>query len=355
MRILFTTQYGGVAGSTYSVLYLAKGLAEKGHEVHLACERGTELARMVSSEANLHYHEIPFKGYLDLKSIRSLVKVVKTKHIQVLNAQLGHDRTIAIWAKWFYRLSVKIIFTRRQRPRDEPWLKRWLHLATAEKIVLVSEGLREMFLQKGYPEQRLEVINNGIPEDFTAMVDEAKVDNARKELKLTGQVVGCVSRLKKQEQLIAALRHLPGDITVLFLGIDQDQVQPALDKYQPPQRIICLGTLSRGEAINYFKLMHINVLPSVMDGFGLVLVEAMQLGIPVVGTNRGGIKSVIEHEKSGLLFEDGDIAGLAACISRLLQDRPLRDRLIKNGHERAQYFSLAKTIDRYETLYQSVL
>lgn len=67
-------------------------------------------------------------------------------------------------------------------------------------------------------------------------------------------------------------------------------------------------------------------LPSVSEGTPKVLLEAMARGCPVVASRVGGIPTAVEHEQRGLLFESGDVDGLAAALTRLAQDRSLRER-----------------------------
>lgn len=353
MRILFTTHQGGIAGSTYSICYLANGLADKGHEVHIACKEGAYLTTLISGSVILH--QVGFESYFDWRSAKQLARIAREYKIDIVNAQSGRDRSLTVIARRLFGLKSRVVFTRRQRPRNEPWLKRWFHLSVVESIVVVSEGLRELFLIKSFPKNKLKVINNGVLPDLPGMIDAKKVEELKKTFQIQGKIIGCVARLKKQEQIIEALKDIPREITVLFIGINEEDLYEAIQKYKPMQRIIFTGRLPREEAIQYFKLLDVNILPSVMDGFGLVLVESMLLGIPVIGTNCGGIKSVIEHGKSGLLFENGDVRQLAEHINCLLTDEVLRNRLRSGGYERAKEFSMRKTVDNYETFFKSLL
>jgi glycosyltransferase involved in cell wall biosynthesis len=103
-------------------------------------------------------------------------------------------------------------------------------------------------------------------------------------------------------------------------------------------------------------LLTVNILPSTTDGFGLVLIEAMACGVPVIGTDFGGISDVIQNEISGLLFKDEDHAGLANAIERCINDATLRERLITNGKKRAfEDFAIERTIENYEKFFQRLI
>ncbi len=169
-------------------------------------------------------------------------------------------------------------------------------------------------------------------------------------------VIGCVARMKRQDQLIAALSYLEPTIKVLFVGIEPGSLDHWVRQHQVKNSIIYAGKLNRIETLASYCLMSVNVLPSDMDGFGLVLVEAMAMGTPVIGTNYGGIKNVIEDEVSGLLYANENPFQLAEKIRRILQDESLRTRLIAAGQRRAlEDFSIEKTVGNYEELFQRLI
>lgn len=358
MNILITTSQGGIAGSTFSISYLADGLLQYNHSVHVACKREMPLAAMVMGSGKINHHDVSFKRYFHWKDIRQLAQIVKACRIDIINAQSGIDRNACILAKWIFRLRVRIVFTRRQRPRDEPWIKRWFHLRGADSIVVISDELKQLFIKKGYSGNRLKVIYNGVPSGLQDAVDPKKVEELRGVLKLrsTDKVIGCLARYKDQVQLIEALQYLDNSYTVLFVGIEQHQVQAAINTFNPEQRLIFTGRIPHAEAIHFFPLMQVKVLPSGMDGFGMALVEAMLMKIPVIGTSFGGIKNVIEHGKSGFLFEAGAVDELASCIERICTDQDLRAQFIRNGYSNAiRKFSIERTVQKYHQLFNELL
>lgn len=77
--------------------------------------------------------------------------------------------------------------------------------------------------------------------------------------------------------------------------------------------------------------MDVLVLPSEAEGFGLVLIEAMAAGVPVVGTNVPGIRDVIVDGENGLLVAVREPKALADVVRRVFDDRALRDRIVAGG------------------------
>lgn len=357
MHILFTTHQGNLAGSTYSIYYLARGLAEKGHRVHIASAGNVLLRELLRDLPGVICHEVPFASYLHIRSILLLRKIIREHGIELINAQGGRDRNLTILIRWIFRLKVRLVFTRRQRPRNEPWIKRWFHLSGADRIVMISEGLKRIFVQKGYPASKLVVIKNGVPGDLLACVSSQKVEQLRLSYRLTGEkVIGCVSRKKSQEQLINALKSLPADVVVLFVGIDEDEIDWSLINQMPGQRLIFTGKVDHQEALCHFPLMDVMVLPSYLDGFGLVLVEAMLSRVAIIGSDFGGIPDIIRDGQNGFLFTNGEIDVLAARISCLLTDEPLRAQFVHQGYEDAlQNFLMDRVIAEYEQLFQSLI
>jgi glycogen synthase len=93
------------------------------------------------------------------------------------------------------------------------------------------------------------------------------------------------------------------------------------------------------------------VLPSMAEGFGLVLIEAMASGVPVIGTDVPGIRDVVRHEETGLLTSVISSSALAFSIRRMMEDAELRSRLVANARrEVAERFSWDVILPRYKEL-----
>ena len=356
MKILFTTCQGGVAGSTHSIYYLIRGLSQKGHEIHLACGKGALLWNLVSDLGNVYCHDVPFDSYLDFGSVRSIVRVIKKHQIELINAQGGKDRNLTILAKWTFALDVKIVFTRRQRPRNEPWIKRWFHTMGTSGIVMVSEGLKDIFLKKGYREAHLKVIFNGVPRDLLLQVSKERVEGLREGYGLVGKIICCVSRKKLQGELIEALKYLPEDYNILFVGIAQEDFAELLAREGPKQRIIFTGVVSHELALHYLQLADVNILPSHMDGFGLALVEAMLCRVAVIGSRFGGIPDIIQDGVNGFLFNNGESEDLAMKIQRLVESQTLRKRFADKAFKDAtEKFLVERTVLEYEAYFRRLV
>lgn len=358
MNILFLTYQGDMAGSTNSILFLAKGLADRGHNVFVGCRKESLLYKLILNTRAIPV-EMVFKGRIDLENIRCIRDLVIQKKIQIINAQSSLDRYTSILSRWLYKYDVKIVHTRRQTPKSSGgWLQRKFYVKGTDSIITVSKALKRTFVKKGFPESHIQVIHNGTPTGRYKTISPVKTENIKKKFKIYKNdiVVGCVSRHKRQYQLIEALKYLPDHYKVIFVGIEKDKLQEQIERLKPNQTIHFAGRVNGKEVLDYYSIFDVHVLPSITEGFGLVLVEAMALGVPVVGTASEGILDVIQDEENGLLFPDGDVIRLAEQIKRLIENKELRNKCIANGKFTAlEKFSIENTLNQYELFFMNLI
>jgi glycosyltransferase involved in cell wall biosynthesis len=359
LNILITTHVKGVAGSIYSILYLAEGLQKKGHNLWIGCPENSLLSQLAVKKG-LTLIDIPFQKKFDRNSIRRIKDAVATHKIEIINAQESRDRYAAAFFRMLHGYEGKIVFTRRQRVADHNAFKRWIHNTYADHFVFISEGLKKIYEKKGYLREKMQVIYNGLPQD-PYQVDDEKVNGYRNVYQLKGKrVIGSVSRLKRQDLIISALDLLPHNVVSLMVGITRDTfVKKFGDQLlkRVEERVIFTGPIKDKTAvIQHYPLIDVHILASEMDGFGLATLEAMLMGIPVIGSDYGGIPDVIKHGETGYIFQNGNTLQLKEQIESILSDSELRKQFVEKAYQRAlQDFSIAKTVDGYEAFFTSLL
>jgi glycosyltransferase involved in cell wall biosynthesis len=109
------------------------------------------------------------------------------------------------------------------------------------------------------------------------------------------------------------------------------------------------------DVIPFYKRMDIFVLPSVLEGFGIVLLEAMASGIPIVATNVNGIKEVVIDMSCGILVPPRNPEAIANAVIRLIENPEVNRKLVENGYERAKLFDIPNHIMKLEQLYVNLL
>jgi len=86
-----------------------------------------------------------------------------------------------------------------------------------------------------------------------------------------------------------------------------------------------------------YALADVFVLPSYWEGYGIVFLEAMSLGLPVVSTTAGAIPEVVRHEKNGLLVQAGDVQGLSEALHTLIVQPELRAKFAEHAKQAAKH------------------
>jgi D-inositol-3-phosphate glycosyltransferase len=186
--------------------------------------------------------------------------------------------------------------------------------------------------------------------------------------------VGRIEQIKGIDVLLRALgllfrRHpeLRGDVCLLVVGgaLDPGDDAPETEKIIELRRLVhehrmeanvsFVGSRGQEELALYYAAADLCAVPSLTESFGLVALEAMACGTPVVGTRVGGLQTVIENGESGLLVPAGDDQALADAIADVLLDARLRMHLAHGARDRAEHFTWRRVGDRITDLYDRVL
>ncbi|NNE07590.1 MAG: glycosyltransferase family 4 protein [Gemmatimonadetes bacterium] len=359
LRILQMTHQGDFGGSTNSITYLTGGLADRGHEVYLAVREESLLWERFQNHARVKL--IPFqfgRSPLDVRRSRAIRDIAEERSIDILNAHASVDRHLSIQARRIFRGRFRLVHTRRNVPLSSGGkLQGRYYAAGTDRIIAVSQAVADGMIAGGVPEDHVSVVHNGIPLERYEHVDAAKVGAIRERLELPEgtRVVGVVARKKSQEELMRAMVGIPDNVVLLFLGIDHDEELERLRKELAlPHRVIYAGF--QMDVLPWYELLTVYVLPSIIEGFSLSILEAMARSLPVVCTNAGGNPEAIEDGENGFLFEPGDVPRIHTALETLLGDEPLRLRFKKNNAEKVRArFSVENTIRNAEAVYRSLL
>ena len=155
--------------------------------------------------------------------------------------------------------------------------------------------------------------------------------------------------------LLEALAKLPPDVR-LWIASDGPQTAELKTRFASDSRIEWLGRISDEEKISRMGRASVFCAPSLHgESFGVVLLEAMAAGTPVVASNLDGYRNVATDDETALLVETGNVASLASALARVLVDPLLATRLTANGREHAQRFSMDALADRYIEMYERAL
>lgn len=361
MNILFLTYQGDIAGSTNSISYLAKGLAEKGHNVYVGCRKESLLFSLLSG-TNVNLIEMKFKSKLDFENMKHIKNIVEEYKIDIINSQSSKDRYTANLARFFYRLPVKVVHTRRQTPKSSGiFIQNWFYNKFTDLIIAVSDEVKAELVKSGIKENKVKVIYNGTPDYKYDIIDPVKGQFLKEKYlyKTDDIIIGSISRKKEQDQIIKALGRLPKNYKLLLIGIHEhefNEYKELINSMNLKDRIISLGMIPGEETLNHYQILDVDVLASNMEGLSQSLLEAMYLGVPVTATKAAGNISLIKDGVNGLFFNDGDIEKIAENIRIITEDKDLREKLTEEGRKTARIdFSIKRVIENYENTFTKLI
>lgn len=321
---------------------LIRALAGSGLRQMAVVRRGSLLATRLRDARPLEIKEIarPFVRHAGLFSRTTLIH--------------AHDAQASQLAFLANRLhGSDYIITRRvpNRPKNN-WFTHGVYRHA--RLVIALSGAIARVMASYEPRATIKVIPS-MTARFT--VDRDKVARIRRKFTdcfLVGQVGALVMHHKGQQHLVAAariLREQAPDITFLLLGSGNDEM--ALRRQAEDLPNVCFAGYQDNIA-DYIAACDLLVFPSLHEGLGSTLLDAMDLGVPIVASRVGGIPEIVRHEHNGILVPPGGSAAIATAVLRLRADPALRERFIANGREVVRAYYPEAIADRYQQVYREL-
>lgn len=227
--------------------------------------------------------------------------------------------------------------------------KTWMARRQADRILTVSESARARLCAVfGYRPDEVQVVTEAAGRAFRVMDDAQRpavaatlAAHALPEDRPLVLYVGGISPHKNLESLLDAMVRLPPDVHLVLVGDHESDsfrgchadLVTRLDRLGVRDRVTFTGFVPEDDLVRLYNAARVLVLPSLDEGFGLPVVEAMACGLPVAVSDRGSLPEVVGE--AGLLFDPLDPAAIAAAVGRILDDRGLWARLRAAGLARA--------------------
>jgi glycosyltransferase involved in cell wall biosynthesis len=324
-------------------------------EVEVAClSRWGPTATQIN-EAGIHVTALGADSVSSLIPVTNrLVRLVNTRHVDTVLSFLVHANAVAALASTFchHARFLQSIQTTQPRPRWH-WRVQGLAQHAARRVIVPTESAARVAREWSHvPAEKLVVIPNAIdPSEFARSTIAVNPPHPPEPYPIG--FVGRLDEVKRVPQLVRQLSVLhqtfpntPVHLHIFGEGEQRQHIEEEIRRLHLARHVTMHGRIDRPqEALQQIGLL---VLPSLAEGFGLVLIEAMAAGVPVVATDVPGIRDVVDHERTGLLVPRAAGIELAFAIMRLIEETPLRLRLVENGlrevHER---FSWESVMRRY--------
>jgi len=221
-----------------------------------------------------------------------------------------------------------------------------LALSKADRLIAVSRASARFSRSLGFPEERITVVPNGV--DLSCFNGEIDAFVMREELGIGDEpLVVTASRLIKRKSpdlLISAfarvLKVVPdAKLVIAGSGREEDNLSRQIKGLNITNSVFMVGKLPKEKVAQLMAAADVFVLPSKMESFGLSLLEASAVGVPVVCSNAGGVPEVFQDGFNALLYPPGDDNAMAKAINCLIQDRELAKTISANAVETASRFT----------------
>lgn len=344
---------GGISRVVYA---LAQNLGKSGNEVHvLTCwEPGTEeyetdeyvTVHRVHVYNNGLSNFVEWTMQLNFAMLEYAVELIKTNDFNIIHA---HDWLVAYSARvlkqsFHIPLITTIhateygrnngIHTDLQRSINN--IERWL-INESDRVIVNSNFMKDQLNSIfNVSNDKICIINNGIELD---KFDNINYDGAFREIYASEneKIVFFVGRLVNEKGVQILLQAIPKILSnynaVKFVIAGKGpclnnliELSRQLNVYD---RVYFTGFVSEEVLLKLYKCSDIAVFPSTYEPFGIVALEGMVAGIPVVVSDTGGLKEIVNHREDGMMFYSGNSNSLADCIIELLKDEELSGKIRK--------------------------
>ncbi|MFA0833707.1 MAG: glycosyltransferase family 4 protein [Methanobacterium formicicum] len=237
---------------------------------------------------------------------------------------------------------------------------RWL-VTNSSKTITNSTATRKSCLEAGLDGEKIEVIPFGVDTDFFRPLDVYKDENIFQILS-----VGYLIERKGFEYLIRAMPHVLKEhenarLKIVGSGPLESKLKSLIYELDLGDQVEIVKNVSDEKLLMMYNSADLFVLPSIVDsqgnteGLGVVLLEAMACGVPVIGSDVGGISDIIKNKETGLLIPEKNSYEISQVISKLITNRDLREKILDNGlNSVKKKFSWGKIAEYYILIYSKL-
>ena len=350
MRVLQLASGREWRGGQRQTWLLARGLAEREIDQRLITRKASELARRAAA-GGVAVVPVPWGAGLDPRVLPTLVR--EARRSDIIHAHDSHAVALASAASRFS--GTPYVATRRMtRPLRSPgpWRR-------ASRLIAISDAVRRSLVESGVPAGNIDVVTPAIDVAGTARV--GRFDwSALPGIRPNSFVVLAVSALTSEkgiDLLVGAMGHprlADADIHCVVAGDgpERDALVTLTGAVGARERVHFMGHVP--DPLPLIAAAGILAVPSREEAFGSTILDALALGIPVIGSNVGGIPEALAHG-GGVLVPAGDTTALAAEVQRFATEPGYREVMSRNASKAAWNHDLPGMVDRTMQVYRSVM
>ncbi|MEX1118256.1 MAG: glycosyltransferase family 4 protein [Terrimicrobiaceae bacterium] len=361
-NVLLLNSMKFMGGGETWMLGMAGHLAARGHHPFLTARPKTMLLKL-ARESGLPAFPLWISGDLNPILLWRLASMIRDNNIDLVIANTARDIRIAGLVTHFQKGVSVVGLHQVDLPIKNKWNYRLTFKTFADAIVVNSRSTKRTLLENNpwLPQNKIRVVPHGID---TSKYQSGNPEALRAELGLPSDafVIGFVGRLSGQKGvsvLLAAIEQLARqDRTLHFviagIGTLEKKVIDFVKSSGLGDVVHFLGF--RDDVPALMQMFDLLVVPSLWEGFGLVLIEAMSAGVPCIASNVSSIPEILEDGENGLLVPPGDVEALVRAVLRLHADPALGKLLGNAGKETVdEKFTIDRMMTGYEELFGSLV
>jgi N-acetyl-alpha-D-glucosaminyl L-malate synthase BshA len=366
------TCYPTVGGSGAVAAELGKQLARRGHSVHFVSYRLP--FRLDDFHENIRYHEVDLSSYSlfeypphDLALAAKMAEVGREQKLDLFHVHyaIPHAITGLLAQQMLGEKAPRLITTLHGTDitlvgQDRTFFEiTRFGIEKSQGVTAVSEFLKRMTIEEFEVGEDIEVIPNFV--DLSVYCHARAYQDRSALAKPEEKVLLHISNFRPVKRVLdvvrifeRVLREVPAVLLMVGEGPERASAQALARRLGIDDRVRFLGRQDHIEELT--GIADVFLLPSELESFGLSALEAMASGVPVVGSDAGGLPEVVKHTETGFVLPVGDIDGMAARAIEILKDDEHARELGQAGRRRAaSLFGAERVVSQYERFYETVL
>ncbi len=359
----------GFFGAENVVMELLKELKKEGAETFLGIlENNSDAHSLIAGEAEKYVDNVrvfPCRGKFDIKSILELRKFIEEHGIDIIHSHKYKTNFYSLLAS--LPKKTPLISTCHNwlgedyKMRMYEWLDKKI-LNKFYRVVAVSDEVKDRILKSGIQDHKVLKIRNGVSIERYSDHDAGKVFRTEFGIDESMIVVGNVGRLDENKgitYLLKAAKLLLEEFSnLLFLivgeGPSRQELYDESERLGIGDKVIFTGF--RNDIPSVLSAIDIFVLPSLIEGLPMILLEAMAAKKPVIATRVGDIPNVIRNNESGLLVGPREVVQLKDAIKYLIENVDHSGLIAEKGLEKVkEEYSSGQMARQYMDVYNDVL
>ncbi|WP_072682437.1 glycosyltransferase family 4 protein [Arcobacter sp. LA11] len=292
------------------------------------------------------YYSLKRKSSFSLINAIKLSKIIDSNNIDIIHLHWTKDLPIVVLAKVFSKRKPKVVQSRHMtmtRFKDDFYHK-FLY-KNIDLMIAVTKELERQLIKFIPDDIRPKIKQVYLGAQCSSLYSDEDINSFKnsidsKESFVVG-LIGRINEFKGQYLLIEAMNKLKEkdlNIKAFFVGHPMKEeylveLKEKVKSYSLNEDVKFLGFTN--EPHKFMQTCDVVIMASKNETFGLVTIEAMQMGTVVIGANAGGVLEIIDDNENGLLFESQNSTDLADKIEKLYFDNTLKEKLAKNGQKKA--------------------